>query len=64
MLDGQHALSKVGHRRAARGRLPLRQPGLTRASLHADRVGHVRDALLAATLTQGVRALALQALAV
>ena len=37
ILDGDHALYKVGKRLEERGMIPLLQPGLTRASLHADR---------------------------
>jgi len=37
ILDGDHALYKVGHRLEERGMLELLQPGLTRASLHDDR---------------------------
>ena len=39
ILDGQHALYPVGARLEERGRVPLRQPGLTHASLHEDRLG-------------------------
>ena len=34
ILDGHHALYKVGHRLEERGVLSLLQPGLTRLSLH------------------------------
>ena len=34
ILDGHHALYKVGRRLAARGMVVLLQPGLTRASLN------------------------------
>src|ERR1043166_9448498 len=34
ILDGHHALSKVGARLEERGMFPFLQPGLTRASLH------------------------------
>jgi hypothetical protein len=34
ILDGQHALSKVGKRLEERGMGTLLQPGLTRAALH------------------------------
>jgi hypothetical protein len=37
MLDGDHALYKVGQRLEARGLVSLLQPGLTCASLHDDR---------------------------
>src|SRR5499426_2235978 len=42
----------------------LLQPGLTRASLHAYRLGHILDALFAANLNQVFSAIALKALAV
>jgi hypothetical protein len=64
MLDGHHALSKVGQRLDERGLVALLQPGLTRASLHAYRLGPIRDALCAANLNQVLSALALQALEV
>ena len=50
ILDGDHALYKVGKRLEERGMVALLQPGLTRASLHDDRLGHIREALLAAHL--------------
>jgi hypothetical protein len=62
--DGDHALYKGGKRRAERGMVTLLQPGLTRASLHADRLGHILDALFAAHLKRVFRAVALTALAV
>jgi len=34
MLDGHHALYKVGRRREERGMVALLQPGLPRAALH------------------------------
>ena len=34
ILDGDHALYKVGRRLEARGLIALLQPGLTRAALH------------------------------
>jgi hypothetical protein len=37
MLEGPHALSKGGQRRAERGMGTLLQPGRTRAARHADR---------------------------
>src|SRR5215510_3522502 len=42
----------------------LLQPGLTRASLHAYRLGHILDALFAANLNQVFSAIALKALEV
>src|ERR1700757_3081935 len=53
ILDGDHALYKVGRRLEARGRIPLLQPGLTRASLNDDRLGHILDALFAVNLNEG-----------
>src|SRR5215468_11149008 len=44
--------------------IPLLQPGLTRASLHDYRFGHILEALFAANLNKVFSALALQALAV
>src|ERR671932_1060461 len=44
ILDGSHALYKVGQRLEERGLISLLQPGLTRASLHDDRLGHILDA--------------------
>src|SRR5439155_8004012 len=48
MLDGDHALYKVGKRLEERGMVALLQPGLTRASLHDYRLGHILEALCAA----------------
>src|SRR5262245_7463260 len=64
ILDGDHALYKVGHRLEERGMLELLQPGLTRASLHDYRLGHMLDALFAANLNQVLSAVALKALEV
>jgi transposase len=64
ILDGQHALYKVGKRLEERGMVTLLQPGLTRAALNDDRVGHILAALFAANLKQVFRAVALKALAV
>ena len=64
ILDGHHALYKVGQRLEERGMLALLQPGLTRTSLHDYRLGHILDALFAANLNQVFSALALQALEV
>ena len=64
ILDGDHALYKVGKRLAERGMLNLPQPGLTRASLHAYRLGYILDALFAANLNQVFSAIALKALEV
>src|SRR5262249_27997643 len=64
MLDGPHALYKVGQRREERGMLTLLQPGLTRAALNAYRLGHMLEALLAATLNTVFGAVALPGLEV
>src|SRR5919202_5562637 len=40
ILDGHHALYKVGRRLEERGMVTLREPGFTQASLHDDRLGH------------------------
>jgi hypothetical protein len=61
ILDGHHALYKVGKRLEERGMLTLLQPGLTRAALNDDRWGHILDALFAANLNQGLSAVALKA---
>jgi hypothetical protein len=44
ILDGPHALYKVGQRLEERGMVTLLQEGLARASLHAYRLGHILDA--------------------
>jgi transposase len=64
ILDGHHALYKVGARLEERGMLPLLQPGLTRASLHDYRLGQILDALFAANLNRVFGTIALNALAV
>ena len=64
ILEGHHALAKVGRRLAARGRLTLLQPELTRAALNDYRLGPILDALFAANLHQGFGAMALKALAI
>ena len=63
-LDGDHALYKVGRRLEERGLIALLQPGLTRAALHDDRLGHILDALFAANLNRVFGAIALKALEV
>jgi uncharacterized protein DUF4277 len=63
MLDGLHALSKVGRRLEARGMLSLLQHGFTRASRNDERVGQMLDALFAAHLHGVFGAIALTALA-
>ena len=52
ILDGDHALYKVGKRLEARGMVALLQPGLTRASRNDYRLGHILEALFAANLLQ------------
>src|SRR5262245_15682676 len=64
ILDGPHALSKVGARLEERGLLPLLQDGLRRASLHAYRLGQILEALFAAQLNRVFGAIALNALEV
>src|SRR5499426_3263769 len=64
ILDGDHALYKVGKRLEDRGMVALLQPGLTRASLNDYRLGHLLEALCAANLHQVYSAVALKALEV
>ena len=64
ILDGDHALYKVGKRLEEWGMLSLLQPDLTRASLHDYRLGHILDALFAAHLNRVLGAIALKALEV
>ena len=64
ILDGHHALYKVGARLEERGMLPLLQPGLTRTSLHDYRLGQILDRLFAAHLHRLFGAIALNALEV
>jgi transposase len=64
ILDGHHALYKVGARLEERGMLPLLQPGLNRISLHDYRLGQILDALFAANLNRVFGAVALNALEV
>src|SRR2546430_11537790 len=64
ILDGHHALYKVGKRLEERGMMALLQPGLTRAALNDDRLGHILDALFAANLNAVLSAVALKALEV
>src|SRR6266571_6750209 len=64
ILDGHHALYKVGARLEERGMVPLLQPGLTRASLHDYRLGQILEALFAAHLNRVFGAIALNALEV
>jgi transposase len=64
ILDGHHALYKIGRRLQERGMVALLQPGLTCASLNDYRLGHILDALFAANLTTVFSAIALKALEV
>jgi transposase len=64
ILDGHHALSKVGARLEERGMVPLLQPGLKRIALHDYRLGQRLDALCAAHLNRVFGAIALNALEV
>jgi transposase len=64
ILDGHHALYKVGQRLEERGMVALWQPGLTRAARNDYRLGHLLDALCAANLNGVFRAVALKALEV
>ena len=63
ILDGHHALYKVGRRLDERGMLPLLQSGLDPHSLHDTRLGQTLDALFDAPLHQVFSAIALRALA-
>jgi transposase len=62
ILDGHHALYKVGTRLGERGMLPLLQPGLKRTALNDYRLGQILDTLFAANLNQVFGAVALRAL--
>src|SRR6266487_5616595 len=64
ILDGHHALYKVGMRLEERGMLPLLQPGLQRTTLNDYRLGQILDTLFAANLNQVFSAVALRALEV
>src|SRR5262249_23054559 len=64
ILDGHHALYKVGKRLEERGMVALLQPGCTRAALNDYRLGHILDALFGANLNRVFSAVALRALAV
>ena len=64
ILDGHHALYKVGSRLEERGMVPLLQSGLDRPALHDYRLGQILDALFAANLNRVFGAVALRALAV
>ena len=52
ILDGHHALYKVGQRLAERGMLSLLQANLTRVALNNYRLGQILDALFAAHLNR------------
>jgi transposase len=62
ILDGHHALYKVGARLEERGMLPLLQDGLKRVSLNDYRLGQMLDALFGANLNRVFGAIALNAL--
>ena len=62
ILDGHHALYKVGTRLEERGMLPWLQERLGRASLNDDRLGQMLEALFAAQLNRVFGAIALNAL--
>jgi transposase len=62
ILDGHHALYKVGRRLDERGMLPLLQPGLAPQSLHDSRLGQTLDALYDANLHTVFSAIALRTL--
>jgi transposase len=64
ILDGHHALYKVGSRLEERGMLPLLQSGLERTTLNDYRLGQILDALFAANLNRVFGAVALRALEV
>src|SRR5712691_3025708 len=64
ILDGDHALYKVGRRLEERGMVTLLQPGLTRAALNDYRLGHILDALFAANLNKVFSAVALNTIEV
>jgi transposase len=62
ILDGHHALYKVGRRLDERGMLALLQPGLAPQSLHDSRLGQTLDALYGANLHTVFSAIALRTL--
>jgi transposase len=64
ILDGDHALYKVGTRLQERGMVPLLQDGLAPESLNDYRLGQILEALFAANLNRLFGAVALKALAV
>jgi transposase len=64
ILDGDHALYKVGARLEERGVVALLQEGLARESLNDYRLGQILEALFAANLNRVFGVLALKALGV
>jgi hypothetical protein len=64
ILDGHHALHKVGTRLEERGMVPLLQPGLPPTALNDYRLGQILDALFTANLNRVFCAVALKALEV
>src|SRR5712664_3242095 len=64
ILDGHHALYKVGARLEERGLLSLLQAGLERTALNDYRLGQILDALFATNLNRVFGAIALRTLAV
>lgn len=62
MLDGHHALYKVGRRLDERGMFPLLPPGLEMTSVHDTRLGQMLAALFAANLNEVFGAMALKTL--
>jgi transposase len=64
ILDGDHALYKVGSRLEDRGMLSLLREGLERESLNDYRLGQILESLFASNLNRVFSALALNALKV
>ena len=64
ILDGHHAIYKVGAHLEERGMLPLLQPRLTSTALHDYRLGQLLDTLFVAKLNRVFGAVALKALEV
>jgi hypothetical protein len=64
ILDGHHALYKVGQRLEERGMLALLQADVTRMSLNDYWLGQILDALFAAHLNRVFGMVALKALEV
>jgi transposase len=62
ILDGHHALYKVGRRLDERGLIPLLQPDLDVTSVHDTRLGQILDVLFDANLNQVFSPIALKAL--